>query len=705
MDRESLTLIINGFDKRKFNQTASIVLHDILKIDAINEDSLATKKDLQKTIPTSILYHLFIDKHSVLDSALLRKKIRIYKIQRMFFFYKYNLSDAELRKQDILLGTEYGITVTCMCSSTLAEFIIESNLENKLFNDEVNYRQINSSDIDYLTAAFHSMTIASADVIDLKGKVYDDAILFKAAFKRYNNKEDLAKGVIDFLKLSEEKDEIIMKRIDSLLSKGQIHKESEGFVLLPSIVNEIETRQQAYLYELGSLTSAQVDLMRTDFNIDWDENDSKKIATLLAFSAIENQIHILQEAGSEIDHAIFRMVKDSDKKILKYLQKNKGLDENNASEALDNLAQIASSHPLIIKITRACIYLALEGSSPLSSARALGASKWKDFYVMLEPTVAIPFICSQLYQSEITKSFKRSINSVQRAISLTSKVSIPYSYINECAGHLLAARKYHNIELDIDEMMHSNNAFVSNYYSLIKAGVKMPDTFMDYLATFSVAIKTEKLNVKAWVREIMTDLTSLLIKGNVVQEEIPFYQNEDLKDYEMEYSHFLSEKHKEKPGHLVHHDTIALRYTNDRVINNNEHWIILSYDSILTKVGNQSFYKGWICSPEKFLEMTNISIPLSETQMVSVLHSIASFSERTLAIGAKIMDRIIQYASSEMQNWEFKRDLDKFKSEMKATLSCTNEDLDKELIKRTDEFLKNKGININYEDFDLTINN
>lgn len=85
MDRESLTLIINGFDKRKFNQTASIVLHDILKIDAINEDSLATKKDLQETIPTSILYHLFIDKHSVLDSALLRKKIRIYKIQRMFF--------------------------------------------------------------------------------------------------------------------------------------------------------------------------------------------------------------------------------------------------------------------------------------------------------------------------------------------------------------------------------------------------------------------------------------------------------------------------------------------------------------------------------------------------------------------------------------------------------------------------------------------
>lgn len=703
MDRESLTLIINGFDKQKFNQTVSIVLQDILAISAINEDSLIVKKDMQETIPSSILYHLSIDKRSVIDPALLKKKIRIYKIQRIYFFFKYNLSDAELRKKDILFTMEYGIPVTCMCSSTLAEFIIESNMESKLFSDGDDFRQISSSDIDYLTAAFHSMTIASTDVNDLKGKVYDDAILFKVALKSYERKEDLASGVLDFLKLSEEKYEIIMKRIDSLLSKGQIHKETEGFVLLPSILKDIETRQKAYLYELDSLTSAQVDLMRTDYNIDWNENDSKKIATLLAFSAIENQIRTLQEAGSEVDHAIFRMVKNSDRKILGYLQKVKNLDEDKANEALENLAQIAAYHPLIIKITRACIYLALEGSNPLSSARALGASKWKDFNVMLEPTVAIPFICSQLYHGEVTNSFRRSVNSVQRAITFTSRVSIPYSYINECAGHLLAARKYNNIDLDPDEMAHSNNAFVSNYYSLIKAGVKLPDSFMDYLSTFSVAIKTEKSNVKAWVREIMTDLTSLLLKGHIIQEAIPFYNDDDLKDYEIEYSHFLSEKNKEKPGHLVHHDTIALKYTNDRVANFNEHWIILSYDSILTKVGNQSFYKGWICSPEKFLEMTNISIPLSETQMVSVLHSVASFSERTLAIGAKIMDRIIQYASSEMQNWEFKLELDKFKNEMKASLNSTNEEFDTEIIARTDEFLKNKGIVVNDEDFDITI--
>ena len=592
-----------------------------------------------------------------------------------------------------------------MCSSTLAEFIIDYNMEDKLFSDGVDYRQISSSDVDYLTAAFHSMTIASADVNDLKGKVYDDAILFKVSSNHYENKEKLTKEVLDFLKLPEEKDEIIMKRIDSLLTRGQMRKEASGFILLPSMENDIKARKKAYLYELDSLTSAQIDLMRTDYNVDWNEDDSKKIATLLAFSAIDNQIRILRDAKAEIDHAIFRLAKDSDKKILKYLKQEKGLDEEKSKEALEDLAQIAATHPLIIKITRACIYLALEGSNPLSSAKALGANKWKDFCIMLEPTVAIPYICSQLYQGEVTKSFEKSVKSVRRAISLSSKVSIPYSYINECAGHLLTARKYHNVDLDPEEMAHSNNAFVSNYYSLIKSGAKLPPSFLEYLATFSVAIKTEKTNIKAWVREIMTDLTSLLIKGNVIQESTPFYRDEDLKDYENEYSICLKEKNKEKPGHLVHHDTIALKYTNDRVINDNEHWIILSYDSILTKVGNQSFYKGWICSPGKFLELTNISNPLSETQMVSILHSVASFSERTLAIGAKIMDRIVLYASSEMQNWEFKRDLDLFKKEMKATLNNTNEDIDKEVITRTDKFLKDRGIEINEEDIDITIDN
>ena len=88
MDRESLTLIINGFDKKKFEQAVSIVLQDILEIIAVNEDKKKKKKGVKETILNPVLYYLIIDKGAVIDSAVLKKKIRVYKIQHIYFFFK-----------------------------------------------------------------------------------------------------------------------------------------------------------------------------------------------------------------------------------------------------------------------------------------------------------------------------------------------------------------------------------------------------------------------------------------------------------------------------------------------------------------------------------------------------------------------------------------------------------------------------------------
>ena len=57
MDKESLILIINNFDKKKFEQLVKLVLQDVLKINAVNGDSLIIKKGApKKTAP--VLYIL-----------------------------------------------------------------------------------------------------------------------------------------------------------------------------------------------------------------------------------------------------------------------------------------------------------------------------------------------------------------------------------------------------------------------------------------------------------------------------------------------------------------------------------------------------------------------------------------------------------------------------------------------------------------------
>ena len=61
---------------------------------------------------------------------------------------------------------------------------------------------------------------------------------------------------------------------------------------------------------------------------------------------------------------------------------------------------MASSHPLIVKITSASVYIALEGSNPLTASKVLGANRWSDIYLLVEPTIGIPYFMLLSYIRE-----------------------------------------------------------------------------------------------------------------------------------------------------------------------------------------------------------------------------------------------------------------------------------------------------------------
>lgn len=703
MDKESLALIISNFNKSRFEIASKILLDEVFKCDAINVESLSVKEGELTQCFTPWAYCLVMDKQDAIFNTLLLKRIQKYKLSRLYVFCKCNMSAAEIARNSNWFSTELSIQVNFYDQLTIAELLIEANKESDVIEAEDENKNIKKIDTDYLTAALHSFTLGSSEVKYLKGQVYDDAILFKVSSSNYCLKEDLLKDVVDYLKLPLVKLDTLSRRVDSLLSKGALRKEGNEFKLSESMSAEIACRIKAYLYELESMHSAQTDLMRDDFHVDWDLDDSKTVSTLLAFSAIEGKIKLLREARVDVDHPLLKMTKGSCEKIRRFFMGKKNLSYEQAVEALQKLAELASTHPLIIKITRACMYMALEGSNPLSAAKALGANTWKDFQVMLEPTVAIPYICYQLYEITLSKSNEHSVNAVKTAVDHTSGVKIPDVYLNECAGHLLSARKYDELHLDGDEMVYSQNVFVAYYFLLLKSGEIMPRSFMEYLATFSSAIRDEKSDTKQWIRTIMIDLASILIKGNVKQESLPFYQSEDLKEYETRYAIVLKDRDKEKPSHLVKHDSMVLKYINDKFIHSNDHWIVISYDNMLAEVGNDQQYNGWVCNPQTFLDMASITRPLSETQMVSVLHNVASSSDKALQAGAKIMDRIIQYSSANMKQWQFRQEIERFKQEIKRSLSNEEEIDDKELIRRTDKFLVSQGINVNGQESDILI--
>lgn len=195
----------------------------------------------------------------------------------------------------------------------------------------------------------------------------------------------------------------------------------------------------------------------------------------------------------------------------------------------------------------------------------------------------------------------------------------------------------------------------------------------------------------------MTDIQSVLNQSNVEFITVPFYDHDKCKYFEEEYAYYLSDLEIEKPTHLINHDVWALQFTNDKIINDKEHWIILTFDRSLITFGKTEHYKGWIADPIKFLDITETKKTLSENKFTSLLHTVATYSEQTLSIGARIMDRIIMYASKEVQNWEFKQDIEKFKQELVSDVKL-GKDYQIEVDRRTDEFLKKRGIEIKFNE-------
>src|SRR5690606_39091161 len=154
--------------------------------------------------------------------------------------------------------------------------------------------------------------------------------------------------------------------------------------------------------------------------------------------------------------------------------------------------------------------------------------RWSDVNIIIEPTVALPYLCSPLYSGNNNKFFNTSVRSVIQARELDAILYMPYYYFNECAGHLLTARKYIGFEDQNRELEFSNNAFISNYFHLKNKGVKVPPTIEEYLATFSNAIRTKRDDIKIWVRAIMTDLQSIFTSNGIEFLDTPHYEEDDL---------------------------------------------------------------------------------------------------------------------------------------------------------------------------------
>lgn len=707
MDIDTFANHIANLGKQDFDILCRIVLNDVLELSAFNVDGkgdggtdfIEMSSDGTRE---KVAYQLTTQKTDIERKAYkdAQKAIAKLSVEKFFFLTTYNLSEADARKLEFTIEKDLGIHTSVYQPKVLAQFIIQNHLVRKFFEltGVVDGTAQSKATIDYLEMALHTYTFLSNDARNLKSQMYDDTMLYILSDTDTGKKrEDLIEETVKLLQLSESKKSILNGRIDSLMQKGFVNSAGSGFVVLSNeTADDISLRKTLYNSEQSTFYSAQVDLIK-DYKIEWNNEDSKQSSVWIANAIINQQISGLQSAGAEINSPLFKNVrKNGLEKLRSHLITKKKVAKDNVEEIVKKMVALASSHPLVVKIVRASVYISLEGTKPLAAAKSLGVNSWEEMNLLVEPTVGIPHICSLQYKGQVNSYFDNAIYAIKRAKELGVKLLVPYNYMKECAGHLLLARKYDGIELKAEEMQYSKNAFVANYYALKSQNIPMPSSFLDYLATFSPAIKIEHSDKADWIREITTDIQSMFLQSGIEYLEIPMYEESEYDDIKSSYENYLS-KYYHKSGYLIMNDVVALKCTNERVLKNNEHWMILTYDNSLIKVSTESFNNVWINNPYNFLDMTELTKELPDSQFCALVHSFAQYSEKTLSIGARIIDRIVYYASDNMQEWQFKQELETLKNDLiKFSVNKNMDYIDS----KTDEFLQKHGITIEDENAD-----
>ena len=100
---------------------------------------------------------------------------------------------------------------------------------------------------------------------------------------------------------------------------------------------------------------------------------------------------------------------------------------------------------------------------------------------------------------------------------------------------------------------------------------------------------------------------------------------------------------------LLTNDVITIKFTKE-LCSKGDHWMILTNDKTLVNVSKECANEAWITSPYLFLDMVEMTKPMDERKVLSLVHSVAKYSESTLAVGARIIDKIVFYASDKMQH-------------------------------------------------------
>jgi hypothetical protein len=249
-----------------------------------------------------------------------------------------------------------------------------------------------------------------------------------------------------------------------------------------------------------------------------------------------------------------------------------------------------------------------------------------------------------------------AMESVKSFQKLGAKLVIPYFYIEECATHLLGALAYQTGAEEFQgDFAFSQNGYVSHYYQLRLAGIRVPDSIKEFLATIAPSARRPQDDKGFWNRKVMSELEVLFRDYGITFEFIRPLPEHYRKDVESEYAYALHKLRRSKHPLLVEHDVLQLGHCRREIVERGETRMCLTWDGAMISVGRKLRDCGWIVSPHEAVDFVQPFLRLSESKLLSLAHGLASVRERPREISARILDRVVQLAGERFLDREFRK--------------------------------------------------
>lgn len=582
-----------------------------------------------------------------------KAKENIPDLTGYLFITSRSREQADLLMLQNNIAQEVGIPATCLGGTELAGLISS----NGLFRE---FAAISGLEIpekiigrpDSRLKMLHRLFAMSSTRSDARTEIYDTMIISQLSSNESGlPRTKLIERVRRSLELSEIHDVSINSRIDSLLNK-KIRQINGVLFLTDDTAKDVELANLAF--------EADIEYLDTEINKIIDSlgghivnSSTEKLAMLIAECYVNNQFKKLNRLAMT---SLLRLPSEKIDLIATLTRKMYEYGVTDVEKAMDQIFDLASSNMLMKKLINATIYAFMEHQSNPCAVLMLGEYDWQNIHVILDASVAIPYLVTSLYGN----SGDRFSNVFSSALTVLknnhANLVVTYDYINECSSHLVDALSYVGlIDEFLQELQHSTNRYVSHYCQmLLRKETKMPDTLMEYIenisseAVKSIADKREK------IKRVMSEIQPLLAEYGVAFEKIPQYDVEKYrKDLEMDYTYELENKGKKRPSHLIDHDLNTLAHIRRNYSEKNQTTVFLTWDTILLELSTKVAKSGIVLSPAEAVDLFQFSQTISDNKLCDIAFEFASNNSRPAFSAIALLDYLMEKAEKlNITEWE-----------------------------------------------------